>query len=341
MPEEGEPLSIPEEQNTAEGDEHAPSRREHLRSVAGVLLSGLEKIRPDSRTVSAGFLIFERDRQFPTSLLVGALASRLVIFLIPFLILVIFTIGLGTEVAGVSASDTAEVSGLPGLFAQAAADSTAANTGLRGLALVVTAFAVVWAANALGKTLRLAFAVVWQVRRRKIHRRSLVPLTVIDFVLLGMTVNGVSTQLNQPGAADNVVFLTVEFLVIAGMWLLASRILPHDLEATRWLDFLPGALLVGVGVVAMRAAMLFYLIPKWDALSDRYGDVGIVLVMLSWAYLVGFAAIASAHVNSALFYSRKAKPQQSDGERSWPLVAFLRDQWRSFRATDETEQPEA
>ena len=84
--------------------------------------------------------------------------------------------------------------------------------------------------------------------------------------------------------------------------------------------------------------MLFYLIPKWDALSDRYGDVGIVLVMLSWAYLVGFAAVASAHVNSALFYSRSPDRSSADGERSWPLADFIRDQWRGFKASGETDQ---
>ena len=78
MEEEHEPVSLPPEVD--EGSEvDAGSRRErwraereHVKTEANVVLRGLERIRSQSRTVSAGFLIFEQDREFPTSLLVGA-----------------------------------------------------------------------------------------------------------------------------------------------------------------------------------------------------------------------------------------------------------------------------
>ena len=343
MQQEDDPVSLPPEVDEPEAArtlsrrERWRAEREHLKDEANVVLRGLERIRPDSRTVSAGFLIFERDREFPTSLLVGALASRLVIFLIPLLILVIFTIGLGAELADVNASDTATNAGLPALFAQAASDSTAAQDGLRGIALLVTAFATVWAANGLGRSLHLSFAVVWRTRRRRVQRSWLVPLSVIGFVLIAMTLNGVGSRLDSDGFADNVAILGVELVVLAGLWLIASRLLPHDPGADRWRDFLPGALLMGVGVIAMKAAMIFYLVPKWDALGERYGDIGIALVMLSWAYIVGAAAVFSAHVNSALFSTRPEPSSEAAGKRSWPLADFSREQWRRIRGNRKEE----
>lgn len=312
---------------------------DHLRSEAGELLSGLKEIRPTSRTVSAGFLIFERDREFPSSLLIGSVAARLVIFLIPFLIFVIFIIGFGAELAATSAADAAAEAGLPGMFAQAAADSTAATGQWRLATVLVTAFALVWAANGLGRTMRASFAVVWRTPRQRVRRRWLVPLTVICVVLVTMVVSGVGARFNRSGPIDDAARLTVEFLLVVGIWVLLSKFLPHDPGADRWRDFLPGSMLVGVGLIAMRAAMVLYLIPKWASLSERYGDIGVILVMLSWAYLVGLATVGSAHVNAALFSTRRDPAQQSVAKRSWPLPDFLRKQWRALRGSgEEVEQ---
>jgi hypothetical protein len=314
-----------------------PSRRERLQAAAGrlkdravELLSGLQRIRPESRTVSAGFLIFERDREFPTSLLTGALAARLVIFVIPFLVLFIFTIGLGADLAITSAAEAAEDAGLTGMFAQAAEDSSLGSGQWRLAGLLFTAFAAVWAANGLGRTIRLATSVIWRAPRQRVQRRWLTPLVVIGYSLVVMVVNAAGRLANVPGAIDDVFRLAVELLIVAGMWIVASRFLPHDPEADQWREFAPGALLMGVALIAMRTAMTFYLIPKWNTLSDRYGDIGIVLVLLSFSYIVGFAMVASAHVNSAAFYTRRDPTKVAPDKRNWPLLDLLREERKTW-----------
>ena len=343
--EESEQPDLVDEQPPAIAAE--PSRRERFQAAtrrakaeAADLLSGLERIRPESRTVSAGYLIFERDREFPTSLLTGALAARLVIFIIPFLILVMFAIGFGSDLATTSAAEAAEEAGLPGMFAQAANDSTAAAGQWRLAGLLFTAFATVWAANGLGKTLRLATSVVWRTPRQRVRHWWMVPVSVILFSSLAVTFNAAGSQLNRAGALDDIVRLTIELAVIAGVWMVVSRFLPHDPGADRWRDYLPGALLMAVAVVAMRAAMVFYLIPKWQSLSERYGDVGIILVLLSFAYIVGFATVGSAHVNSAAFYTRRDPSQVAPEDRDYPLLELLKEEhetWSQKRAQDEID----
>ncbi len=347
---EGGPLKKASEQEAQQSPPPQPpasrTRRErlheeadHLRSEAGKLLTGLKEIRPTSRTVSAGFLIFERDREFPSSLLIGSVAARLVIFLIPFLIFVIFIIGFGAELAATSAADAAAGAGLPGMFAQAAADSTAAAGQWRLATVLVTAFALVWAANGLGRTMRASFVVVWRTPRQRVRRRWLIPLAVIGVTLAAMLVTGISARFNRSGPIDDLARLTVEFMLVVAIWVLLSKFLPHDPGADRWRDFLPGSMLVGVGLIAMRAAMVLYLLPKWASLSERYGDIGVILVMLSWAYLVGLATVGSAHINAALFSTRRDPAQQSDAKKSWPLPDFLRKQWRVLRGSgEEVEQ---
>lgn len=318
--------------------EAAPSRRHRLEARVARLkdesiefLSGLERIRPESRTVSAGFLIFERDREFPASLLTGALAARIVIFIIPFMMLIIFALGLGADLATTSAEEAAQEAGLPGMFAEAAGDAAVASGQWRFLGLAFTAFAMVWAANGLGRTVRLATSVVWRSPRQRARRRWLLPLTVIGFGLAALTVNAISKQLNQPGAVDDIVRMMVELVIIAGLWLVASLYLPHDAAATRWRDFVPGALLMALALITLRAAMVLYLIPKWDTLSARYGDIGIVLVMLSFAYIVGYAVVASAHVNAAVFYTQRETTQGAPEQRGSPLIDLLKEERESWR----------
>jgi uncharacterized BrkB/YihY/UPF0761 family membrane protein len=88
---------------------------------------------------------------------------------------------------------------------------------------------------------------------------------------------------------------------------------------------------MAIAVVAMQAAIIFYLAPKWTTLSERYGDIGFVLVLLSFAYLIGFAAIASAHVNSAAFSTRREPTQVAPEDRAYPLLDLLREERQTWR----------
>lgn len=326
MAHDPEPLSLPPE---AEKPQSAavPTRRERVKAQAGRIVAGLETIRPESRTVRTGFLIYERDRTFPTSLLVSAVSVRLVIFLIPFLILTIFTIGLGADVANTDPTDLAADVSLPALFADAASDTTTVSAGLRGFALIATIFAMLWAANGLGKTMQLAFAVVWQVPERP-SRPWYMPLIVIVVVLFSMSANAIGSQFQQPGPVDEIIRLAAELIFVSAIWLAVSRALPHAPGASRWRDFLPGTLLVAIGVLALRVAMLVYIAPKWASLNARYGTIGIVLVMLSWAYIVAAAAVYSAHINAALFETAAGRSASS---RRRVLPQFIREQWRDLR----------
>ena len=302
-----------------------PTRRERIQALVArakdqsvELLAGLERIRPESRTVRAGYLIFERDRQFPTSLLTGALAAKIVIFLIPFLILIIFMLGLAVDYAERSAAEAVEDAGLTGMFAQAVEDSEAASGQLRVVGLLFTSFAMVWAANSLGRTIRLSTSVVWRSPRRRVDRWWLVPLTVIAVALGAMLINAASQQLNVAGPIDDIIRLAIEMGLIAGIWLVVSRFLPHDPAATRWRDFVPGAIVMAIALITLRIATVVYLAPKWGTLSERYGDIGMVLVLLSFAYLVGLAVVGSAHVNSATFYTQRDPSQVAPEGRSSP-----------------------
>jgi membrane protein len=83
---------------------------------------------------------------------------------------------------------------------------------------------------------------------------------------------------------------------------------------------MPGAILLGFGVVGLRLAMVVYFVPKSADLAERYGTIGIALVLLTWAYWLGMVIIGGSELNAAVFRSRQerlaesaARPERSRG----------------------------
>jgi uncharacterized BrkB/YihY/UPF0761 family membrane protein len=92
----------------------------------------------------------------------------------------------------------------------------------------------------------------------------------------------------------------VYFVVPAGLWLLASRHLPHD-EKASWWALVPGAIAVGVGVVVLQIVTVFYLTGEVQRKSQLYGTLGTALTLLLWAYLLGRVLVFSCVLNATLW----------------------------------------
>jgi membrane protein len=275
-----------------------------LRDRFDVVTAAAEERRDSSRTIDVGFRVLERNRNFPASLLVGALASRIVIFVIPALALVVFSFGLYADTTSTGDSEPGESQGMAALFARAAQDSESMDQGLRFAAVVAITYAALYAANGLGRLVRRSTALIWAVPYERARPAWVLPLAVVAgsgaawaLITLGRLVDDSNWR---------VFALTVlaELAALVLLWLLVSRHLPHDPRAGSWFDFLPGALFVGFGVVAMRVAMVVYLAPASAGLYERYGSIGIALIMLTWAYWLGLIVVGSAELNAAVFRSR-------------------------------------
>jgi uncharacterized BrkB/YihY/UPF0761 family membrane protein len=277
------------------------------RRQASQIFERLEQRRLESRVVDAGFIVLARDRLFPTSLLAGALVSRIIIYVIPFLLFLILAVGLFADLAGTSPEEAARQAGMAGLFAQATSDATSVSDEWRVATIVVTLVAVLWAADGLARSLIRVFAVVWQVRSQRMRWRWTLPLAVIGFSLLALASSRVTLGQQGSSVLSVVVQLAVEFLLIGGLWMLATRALPHDPAATSWRYFLPGSVIMAVIFLAAKLATVLYFAPRSVAYSEKYGSIGIVLIMLSWAYLMSYGAVASADADAAAFRTRRAR----------------------------------
>ncbi|HEY6635172.1 MAG TPA: YhjD/YihY/BrkB family envelope integrity protein [Acidimicrobiia bacterium] len=270
-----------------------------------------EARRGRSRFIDSGFLILERNRVLPASLLVGAMASRIVIYMVPLLALLVFSFGLYGDVTQESGAETARNVGMASLVAQTVEDTADLSEGVRIAVVLATAYAALYAANTLGRLVRRSSALVWGVPYSKLNRPWKVPLIVIVLTLVGLFLSSLGAVSEEWTVEVFIGALTLEIIGITIFWTLVSLMLPHDPEARRWGDFIPGAIFVALGVVGLRVAMVVYFAPTVDDLTDRYGSIALSLVMLTWAYWLGMIVVGSAEINAALFRSRELRRSTS------------------------------
>jgi len=298
---------------TSSGVEPEPRRLNRYTELARARLeatrASAEARRDESRLVDTGLLLFERNRDLPATLLMGAVAARLVIFVVPLLVLQVFAIGLFADLAATSPQEAARQAGLAGLFAQAAEDTTTAGEGWRLAALLGTVFATLYAATGLGRLVRRIHAIVWRVPFTRAKRPWLIPVAVMGVALVGLALMSFSSWSTEWTIELFVGELVIELIVVTVFWMVITRSLPHDPGALSWGHFVPGGLFAAVGVVAVRVAMVVYFAPRSVTLGDRYGTVAVALVLLTWAYWLGFIVVGSADLNAAVFRSRQRRLQ--------------------------------
>ncbi|MFZ0014896.1 MAG: YhjD/YihY/BrkB family envelope integrity protein [Acidimicrobiia bacterium] len=267
-----------------------------------------EARRPQSRILDSAFRVYERNRVLPASVLVGALASRIVIYLIPLVALVVFAFGQYADIASESASELVRQAGMAGIVAAAADDAAVMDGDLRLVVLIATIWAALYAANGLGRLIRRIHAFIWGVTYRSPPRPWLVPLFVLVMTVVGWFFTTLGALEDTLSVEFLIGAITVELICMTMIWMVIGRILPHDPGISRWGEFFPGALFVAVGVVGLRVALVVYFAPHVDTLTERYGSIAIALILLTWAYWLGMIVVGSAEINAALFRSRSQKP---------------------------------
>jgi membrane protein len=297
------------ESGPAEATESEPSRwRTYvstLRERAQEAKEEAEAKRDDSKLYDAAFRVYERNRVLPLSLLVGALASRIVIYIIPLFALLVFGLG-WYEDSGGSGTETAN--NITAVFASAVEESAEISNGFRFFALVATIFAVLYAANSLGRLVRRCFSLVWGIPYQSSEKPWMPAAGVLGISAVGWIVTNLAGWSRELSWQAVVGFVVFEFIGLTALWLVVSRKLPHDPAANRWSDFLPGAAFLSVGVVGLRLAMVIYFVPQSADLADRYGSIGVALVMLTWAYWLGMIIVGGAELNVALLRSQARAP---------------------------------
>jgi uncharacterized BrkB/YihY/UPF0761 family membrane protein len=274
----------------------------------------VEEARLRSPLVRRAFDVVDRDAERLGGLLAGALAYRLFIWLLPFVLLLVGVLGAFTTAEEGTPGHVVEDFGLQGALAEAIVD----GAQQRGwwIAILVGLFGTLWAGIGASKAMRISHAAAWGLGRGAPVSPVRATLGFNGVALLIILAVVLAARLRE---AERVAGILATLLVVGLfflVWMFVQARLPH--RPGRWTRLVPGALLVAAGVQAIHLFTVWYLVGRAERASSTYGAIGTALVILVWLYVVARLVIGAAVLNAEL--ARRpddARPRPLDEPPRW------------------------
>jgi uncharacterized BrkB/YihY/UPF0761 family membrane protein len=276
-------------------------RLAHWVERARILGKRVEASRAEHKSVDLGFSLVERDSSIGGGLLAGALAYRLFVLLLPTVLLLVSGLGLYAGTVDKSPSTVTREAGLHGLIASQVA--SAASGRHRGVVFVVMVPAVLYALVTLYRAVAKVHAIAWHRSGRGVR---ITPRGIVVFggtLILQLVAFEVVGWIRRGDQLAGVVALLVYLAVMSGAWLVVSRELPR--RDVGWPALVPGALLVGTGLLAISAFNVYVTTRLVEGRANTYGALGIATALLFSLFLVGRLVVVSAELNAALDERRR------------------------------------
>jgi uncharacterized BrkB/YihY/UPF0761 family membrane protein len=273
-----------------------------VRARGDALLGLLEGSRPEHLSIEAGFRWIARDKAIAGGVLGGGLAYRFFFWLLA--LAVVAAGGLGF--ASSSGADVEGTAGAVGLRTSLASSiGTAAEQSETGrwwlLATGVVLF--MWFSWGLLRALRLVHAAAWQVKLEPLRSapRSVATILAAPVVLIGLSAAASWARGSAGGIRGLLVTLAVS-LGFGALWLLVSLGLPS--ADVPWTAFLPGAVLLGIGLQGLHVFTVYFLEEKLAHASQLYGALGLAATMLFYLFLIGRGFVWAAELNAVVWELR-------------------------------------
>ena len=257
-----------------------------------------ENLRDRSTVFDSFYRMWKHDTEVGGGLMAGALAFRLFLFLMPFVLFMLTALGTASEVAKRSSTDLASSVGISGLLAKGVANTASFTSGQKWTILFVSGYALIVASRSLVKTLVTSVCLAWKMPQVKMKSTSAGLLFIAYFAVttfLTTWIDRLQSSAPAPGTALLIVWLAIPFLSI--LWLMAK--LPHK-NAPVW-ALIPGAMVTSIGFEVMHMFTVFWIAPSATSKTETYGVIGLSLATLAWCYLAGRLVVGSTVLNAALW----------------------------------------
>jgi membrane protein len=262
---------------------------------------------PFEPVAEVGWRAQRRDASIGGSVLGAALAYRIFIWLLPFVLVLILGLALAAGQSQVSVAELVDDAGVTGFIASSVAEAAEGTRGWAVVsALVVTVLVLLYQSSALLRSIRAVTALAWRLPVSRVPspaRSTLVFLAwLIGFVAVGSSAAPIRHALEFP--LDVVADLVVYGAGLPLLWLTLSWfLLPHG--AARWTELVPGALLVGFGIGAIGLFNSLVLFPWLVEREETYGVLGIAAGLLFGFFLIGRTIELAAALNATLAEERR------------------------------------
>jgi uncharacterized BrkB/YihY/UPF0761 family membrane protein len=252
------------------------------------------------------FEMADHDSRIGGSIMAGALAYRLFIWLLPFALVAIAGLGFAADADSETPQKAARSLGLAGLVAGSVAQ--AARSSARWYALLAGIPLLLVATRSVLRALLVTHRLVWTDFGGEARKPTLGATARLLAALTGLFVISALASAARARSAGTGVLVTLASLIpYAALWLLVSIRLPHHRDAT-WRALLPGALLFAVGLEALHFVTVYVIAPQAASKQGTYGALGIAAALLLSLFLISRLAIAAAVMNAILW--KRRDPQE-------------------------------
>jgi hypothetical protein len=269
------------------------------------LMTRLESERPKHVSIEICFSWILRDKEIAGGVLGGGLAYRFFFWVLAITVLCAGGLGLasasGADVAGDSRG-AGMTDALAATVANAAQESESGRWWLVLTGLVL----FLWFSYGLLRALHLVHAAAWRIPPPRLRNlpRAVGFVVGSPFVLLAAT--GAAGWIRAHAANPLGLLATLAVGAAFGLvWLLVSMRLPS--KDVPWTAFIPGAVLLGVGLEALHIFTTYFLEAKLANASDLYGVLGLATTALFYLFLVGRGVVWAAELNAVVWEVRSRR----------------------------------
>jgi uncharacterized BrkB/YihY/UPF0761 family membrane protein len=293
-PDENEPLELPPPRRTLFRRFTAWTERAHA------LRRWVDALRQRSPAVDTTFEAIERDSEIGGAMLAGALSYRLFVFALPLAVFLVSGLGLLASALDRKPNLIVNSVGLAGVVTKQVAG--ASNQSSNWWVALSSLFVLAYATRVLARAVTIVHALAWE-RSAASVKVSARALGVFAAALAGQLTLVVAVgAIGHRTALGGVVAVAAFVFVLAGLWLLVSRQVPH--ATARWTELIPGSLFYAVGVLGVVVFNVLILDTLLKEKSSTYGALGIAAVLLLGFFFYGRVIVGAAVLNVTLYERR-------------------------------------
>jgi membrane protein len=285
------------------------TRLERLRGKAIELARRATTWGPFEPMAEVGWRTLRRDASIGGSVLGAALAYRIFIWLLPFALVIVLALALFAGRTDGNIAELVSDAGLTGFVATSVADAADGTSGWAiASGLVVALVVLLYQTSTLLRAIRAITALAWGLPVTRVPSPTRSGLLFLGWLVAFLVVAGSAAPIRH--ALDFPVDLIVDLAMYSAglplLWLLLSWfLLPH--RSDRWLELIPGALLVGFGVGAIGLFNTLVLFPWLAGRQETYGVLGVAAGLLFGFFLIGRTMELSASLNATLADERRRR----------------------------------
>jgi uncharacterized BrkB/YihY/UPF0761 family membrane protein len=277
-------------------------RREAVQARMERLSERAQEERGRRGWVDAIFEVVDRDVEVAGGIMAGALAYRLFIWLLPFGL--VFVGGLGV-IAGASSDSPKGVAsklGVGGIISSSL--DSASKSHSAWYALIVGIPILLLATRSVLRVLIGTHRLAWGDVRASAPKPTLLDAAkLLGVFVLYFVLAGLATWARARSPAAGLVATIVVIVGFTAVWLWTSTRLPH--RDAGWIDLVPGAITVGIGVGILQVVAAYLLGPYALEKQGTYGALGLAAALLLGLWALGRLLIGGAEINATLWERKR------------------------------------